>query len=281
MRKSIKHLFGLTLGVSLALGLISSASAEGSVSVQVDGKTVQSAAYIDQNDRTMVSPDIADALGLTQKQEGSRVQFTRNGVSTYFTGSDATFSGSEMDTVPALRDGTLYVPLAYLAQAYNMPVSWDAGSKAVSVSTTSTGPISLDGVPAPAFDYSDANQLPMTGYFSKTLTYPDLQGNSAQREADIYISEHASCRPYFYVIALPDKVDPTQFLMENGWFDLAEENGECLFVLAPGSSGWGSVEEELPFLTAALSWLNTPVADEADPNAPCLLYTSPSPRDLC
>ena len=117
MRKSIKHLFGLTLGVSLALGLISSASAEGSVSVQVDGKTVQSAAYIDQNDRTMVSPDIADALGLTQKQEGSRVQFTRNGVSTYFTGSDATFSGSEMDTVPALRDGTLYVPLAYLAQA--------------------------------------------------------------------------------------------------------------------------------------------------------------------
>ena len=48
MRKSIKHLFGLTLGVSLALGLISSASAEGSVSVQVDGKTVQSAAYIDQ-----------------------------------------------------------------------------------------------------------------------------------------------------------------------------------------------------------------------------------------
>ena len=110
MRKSIKHLFGLTLGVSLALGLISSASAEGSVSVQVDGKTVQSAAYIDQNDRTMVSPDIADALGLTQKQEGSRVQFTRNGVSTYFTGSDATFSGSEMDTVPALRDGTLYVP---------------------------------------------------------------------------------------------------------------------------------------------------------------------------
>ena len=268
MRKSIKHLFGLTLGVSLALGLISSASAEGSVSVQVDGKTVQSAAYIDQNDRTMVSPDIADALGLTQKQEGSRVQFTRNGVSTYFTGSDATFSGSEMDTVPALRDGTLYVPLAYLAQAYNMPVSWDAGSKAVSVSTTSTGPISLDGVPAPAFDYSDANQLPMTGYFSKTLTYPDLQGNSAQREAYIYISEHASCRPYFYVIALPDKVDPTQFLMENGWFDLAEENGECLFVLAPGSGGWGSVEEELPFLTAALSWLNTPVADEADPNAP-------------
>ena len=72
MRKSIKHLFGLTLGVSLALGLISSASAEGSVSVQVDGKTVQSAAYIDQNDRTMVSPDIADALGLTQKQEGSK-----------------------------------------------------------------------------------------------------------------------------------------------------------------------------------------------------------------
>lgn len=176
MRKSTKHLFGIALGVFLALGLASSASAEGNVSVQVDSKTVQSAAYIDQNDRTMVSPDIADALGLTQRQEGSRVQFTRNGVSIYFTDNDTTFSGTEMDTVPVLQDGTLYVPLAYLAQAYNMPVSWDADSRVVSVSATSTGPISLDGVPAPAFDYSDANQLPMTGYFSKTLTYPDLQG---------------------------------------------------------------------------------------------------------
>ena len=53
MRKSIKHRFGLTLGVSLALGLISSASAEGSVSVQVDGKTVQSAAYIRRISRTL------------------------------------------------------------------------------------------------------------------------------------------------------------------------------------------------------------------------------------
>ena len=77
MRKSIKHLFGLT-SVCLLPGAHLLRSAEGSVSVQVDGKTVQSAAYIDQNDRTMVSPDIADALGLTQKQEGSRVQFTRN-----------------------------------------------------------------------------------------------------------------------------------------------------------------------------------------------------------
>ena len=44
MRKSIKHLFGLTLGVSLALGLISSASAEGCVFGLVDGNWVLSAA---------------------------------------------------------------------------------------------------------------------------------------------------------------------------------------------------------------------------------------------
>lgn len=153
----------------------------------------------------MVSPDIADALGLTQKQEGSRVQFTRNGVSTYFTGSDATFSGSEMDTVPALRDGTLYVPLAYLAQAYNMPGLLGCRFQGSLCVYHLHRPHLAGWRTGPRLCYSDANQLPMTGYFSKTLTYPNLQGNSAQREAYIYISEHASCRPYFYVIALPDK----------------------------------------------------------------------------
>ena len=129
-------------------------------------------------------------------------------------------------------------------------------------------PVSLDGQSAPTYDYSDANQLPMTGYFSKTLTYEDAAGGQASREVYIYLSENASCRPYFYVIALPDGADPTQFLTENGWFDLAERTGECLFVLAGGAEGWGAPEEELPFLTRAMSWLNTPTADAPDPAYP-------------
>ena len=56
-------------------------------------------------------------------------------------------------------------------------------------------PVSLDGQSAPTYDYSDANQLPMTGYFSKTLTYEDAAGGQASREVYIYLSENASCRP--------------------------------------------------------------------------------------
>lgn len=158
----------------------------------------------------------------------------------------------------------MYVPLAYLAQAYNMPVSWDAGSKAVSVSTTSTGPISLDGVPAPAFDYSDANQLPMTGYFSKTLTYPDLQGNSAQREAYIYISEHASCRPYFYVIALARTRVESHPISDGKWLVRFGGRKRRMSVCAgPRQRRLGVRGGRVAFLDCRSLLENTPVADEA------------------
>ena len=130
-------------------------------------------------------------------------------------------------------------------------------------------PESLDGKPAPTYDYSDANQLPMTGYFTKTLSYEDVNGDAASREVYIYLSENASCRPYFYVIAVPSGTENvTQFLEERGWFDLADQKGECLFVITAGEGGYGTAEEEMAFMDAAMAWLNTPTADEPDPAYP-------------
>lgn len=268
MRKTIRRALAAGCAGVLTLSMAATASAKEPVTVYVDGQALQGSAYIDENYRTMVSADALAQLGLDVKAENGRVQVTQDGMSTYFTPGSPLYKGMSMDTVPVEQDGEVYLPLSYLAGAYGMPVTWEGDTATVTVETQVREPVSLDGVPAPTYDYSDANQLPMTGYFSKTISYTDADGQQAGRTGYIYISPEASCRPYFYVVAVPDHTDVTSFLEENGWFDLADENGECLFVLAPEDGEWGSVEEELPFLNSALSWLNTPKADEADPNYP-------------
>ena len=134
-----------------------------------------------------------------------------------------------------------------------------AEDDAVVIKDDANAPKSLDGVAAPCYDYTDANQLPMTGYFSKTL--------ASGRQIQVYIPGEASCRPYFHVIAVPNDVDDVYtFLAENGWFDLADESGECLYILMPGEDGWNGGEEELAYVSEALTWLNTPKADLPDPD---------------
>jgi hypothetical protein len=62
-------------------------------------------------------------------------------------------------------------------------------------------PKNLDGAAAPGFDLSDANQLPMTGYFEKTIAVGD-----AKRTVEFYISKNEMIRSYFTVIAVPGGV---------------------------------------------------------------------------
>ena len=74
----------------------------------------------------------------------------------------------------------------------------------------------------------------MTGFFKDSLS-----GDYADREVYWYIPETAVLRPYYHFIAVPDDVDPGEFLIESGWKQISDETGECLFVLIPGvSSKW-------------------------------------------
>ena len=110
---------------------------------------------------------------------------------------------------------------------------------------------SLDGRPYPAYDYSRANKLPaeMTGYWEKSF---DVNGET--RTAKVYISPETPIRSYYTVIAVPDGVDTGEFLWKSGWKDLADETEEGLFILEPGAGGWGSVDDELAYVNAAMNF---------------------------
>ena len=128
-------------------------------------------------------------------------------------------------------DGTRYYQGQEIRQASNEPeaVDFDSYTEA------------LD------YDYSQAAQLPLTGWFTKTV--------SEGRTMKMYISDTASVRSYMTVVAIPDGVNTYEYLTEEGWFDVMEEKGEVLVVLEPGEEGWGSAEEEIDYVNAAMSFV--------------------------
>ena len=93
----------------------------------------------------------------------------------------------------------------------------------------------------------DSNQLPLTGFFCADLAGQGQEG----REVYIYIPATAVVRPYYHYIAIPNGVEAGAFLQETGWFQVADETGECLYVLVPGEGGWGDPADELDYMKAA------------------------------
>lgn len=110
-------------------------------------------------------------------------------------------------------------------------------------------------------DWTQAAQLPLTGYFTKNIIGENV---GEGRTVKVYIAPEASIRSYFTVVAVPSGVDTQEFLEKQGWFDLANEKGEGLFVLEPGADGWGSLEEEAAYMEAAIKFLKTGKNDNGD-----------------
>ena len=115
----------------------------------------------------------------------------------------------------------------------------------------------LDSITDLEYDYSQAAQLPLTGWFTKNI---DVDGNGKMddgRTVKVYIAPEASIRSYFTIVAVPDGEDTYTFLEENGWFALADEKGEGLFVLEPGEGGWGNATAEKEYVDAAIAFLKS------------------------
>ncbi|MDX8339360.1 hypothetical protein SLH46_09220 [Draconibacterium sp. IB214405] len=110
-------------------------------------------------------------------------------------------------------------------------------------------PKSLDKIAPPEYDFQRANKLPLTGYFEKSF-----EVNGQNRTAKIYISSAAPVRPFFTVIAVPEKVNTTDFLVASGWHDLAEKNEECLLLLEAGKDGWGDVNSEKQYIDSVMKF---------------------------
>ena len=108
-----------------------------------------------------------------------------------------------------------------------------------------TSAVNLDSyTEAPATDYTQAAQLPLTGWFTKTL--------DGGRTMKIYISPEASIRTYFTVVAVPNSADTVTYLDSAGWFDLMDAKGEAMVVLEPGANGWGTAKSEDAYVNAAM-----------------------------
>ena len=104
----------------------------------------------------------------------------------------------------------------------------------------------MDDITSLDYDYSQAAQLPLTGYFTKHI---------GSRTMQMYLSENISIRPYYTVVAVPDGVNSADYLAEQGWFDVADEKGEGLVVLQPGENGWGTPEEEIGYIADVMSFV--------------------------
>ncbi|MFH2115013.1 MAG: hypothetical protein ABIJ86_10965, partial [Spirochaetota bacterium] len=115
--------------------------------------------------------------------------------------------------------------------------------------STDLKPTTLDNATPPAYNYTRANRLPMTGYFEKSFNI-----NNVTRTAKVYIAPNQPVRAYFTVIAVPDGANTNDFIQKSGWKALADKNEEGLFVIEPGQGGWGSPENELPYLGAAIGF---------------------------
>lgn len=109
---------------------------------------------------------------------------------------------------------------------------------------------SLDGMNKPAIDITLANKLPLNGYFTRNVTVGE-----ETRTVKIYVAPETTVRDYFTVIAAPDDMTTEEFLQKSGWLDIADKKSEGLFILEPGESGWGTVDEELTYMNEAIKVL--------------------------
>ncbi|MHB8064427.1 MAG: copper amine oxidase N-terminal domain-containing protein [Ruminiclostridium sp.] len=130
----------------LTLGLNGFASAQGEITVKIDGRAV---AFQDQgpvlmNNRTMVPMGkIFEVLGATVKWKASTSTVTAvKGaitVSLKIGSTTANKNGQEiiMDVPAQILNGRTMVPLGFVSEAMGATVKWDGSTRTVSISTKS------------------------------------------------------------------------------------------------------------------------------------------------
>lgn len=76
-------------------------------------------------------------------------------------------------------------------------------------------------------------------------------GNSV-RTAKYYIPKDTPQGTTMVVLNIPEGEETIPFLKKSGWMELADQKQFCLFVLEPTGNGWGTPEEEEPYVFAAV-----------------------------
>lgn len=153
-------------------------------------------------------------------------------------------------TINILRIAFLIIML--IAESVHSPVFCQVpGQGGPDRSTRRFAPVSFDSISTPAYDFQRANKLPLTGYFEKSF---DINGTA--RTAKFYIAPTAPVRSFFTVIAVPEDISTTEFMVASGWHSIADRNEEGLVLLEPGKDGWGDAASEQEYINAVLGFYN-------------------------
>ncbi|MBP5292399.1 MAG: DUF4214 domain-containing protein [Lachnospiraceae bacterium] len=73
------------------------------------------------------------------------------------------------------------------------------------------------------------------------------------RTYKIYVPEGCRRDASCYYIAVPDRVDTVEFLVETGWIDIANREKVVLSIFEPENERWGSVNDEDEYFTTAFA----------------------------
>lgn len=199
MRKLVSFIISsiLLLAIPINSAYAASVFTIGSTQYTVDGQTVQmdAAPYIEDNRTFLPVRFVANALGISDSNiyynptNDNLTLFNGTEYITLVVGStsmvtaiygkygDTTVS---MDVAPIIRDGRVYIPISWLAQALGSNVSWDAASQTITLGDTSSSPqTTAYTLPALAFS-SDVPVIPNTftwqyegQQYSWTIDTPD------------------------------------------------------------------------------------------------------------
>jgi hypothetical protein len=101
--------------------------------------TMAGAAFIENNRTYVPALELASALGAVLKRDGTSATLTAAGggapVSVQAGSNELTVGPTTvaMDVAPVVRDGVLYLPLRWVAEALGFRVGWNAESRSVTV----------------------------------------------------------------------------------------------------------------------------------------------------
>lgn len=133
----MKKIYALILTVVMLLSSFTAVHADTSVSFTVDGLNMQWDTYI-QNDRTFVSADkLSEVLGVKLTVSDSKITFAdfEDTVEMTVGSKEALVNGEKAsnDASPEIKDGTLMVPVRFVAESFGCNVEWDGVKSAVAV----------------------------------------------------------------------------------------------------------------------------------------------------
>ena len=95
---------------------------------------------------------------------------------------------------------------------------------------------------------NDETVIPMFWQGMLELEIP-VTGMSV-RTAKIYVPHNCRQTANFVLMNVPEGGDTLVFLVKSGWIRRADAHKICLFVLEPGEGGWGTPEDEMPYIQA-------------------------------